>query len=74
MGARIKTTSKCCFYHKRRSFVNEQAKRVYKTSDRATAVISLMLHGGIAQLGERLNGIQKVRGSIPLTSTNKRRV
>ena len=26
--------------------------------------------GGIAQLGERLNGIQKVSGSIPLTSTN----
>ena len=26
-------------------------------------------HGGIAQLGERLNGIQKVRGSNPLTST-----
>ena len=25
--------------------------------------------GGIAQLGERLNGIQKVSGSIPLTST-----
>ena len=27
--------------------------------------------GGIAQLGERLNGIQEVSGSIPLTSTNK---
>ena len=25
--------------------------------------------GGIAQLGERLNGIQEVSGSIPLTST-----
>ena len=24
--------------------------------------------GGVAQLGERLNGIQEVRGSIPLTS------
>jgi hypothetical protein len=38
--ARIKTTSKCCFYHKRRSFVNKQAsvseaKRIYKTSDRS---------------------------------------
>ena len=29
--------------------------------------------GGIAQLGERLNGIQEVSGSIPLTSTKKRR-
>ena len=26
-------------------------------------------HGGIAQLGERLDGIEKVRGSSPLTST-----
>ena len=38
--ARIKTTSKCCFYHKRRSFVNKQAsvseaRRIYKTSDRS---------------------------------------
>ncbi len=27
--------------------------------------------GGIAQLGERLNGIQEVSGSIPLTSTKR---
>ncbi len=27
-------------------------------------------YGGIAQLGERLNGIQEVSGSIPLISTN----
>ena len=26
-------------------------------------------HGGIAQLGERLNAIQEVSGSIPLIST-----
>ena len=30
-----------------------------------------MLLGGIAQLGERLNGIQEVSGSIPLISTKK---
>lgn len=29
-------------------------------------------HGGIAQLGERLNGIQEVMGSIPTISTNKK--
>ena len=29
-----------------------------------------MLYGGIAQLGERLNGIQEVRGSTPLISTS----
>ena len=28
-----------------------------------------ILYGGIAQLGERLNGIQEVSGSIPLIST-----
>ncbi len=27
--------------------------------------------GGIAQLGERLHGMQEVIGSIPFTSTNK---
>ncbi len=30
-------------------------------------------YGGIAQLGERLNGIQEVSGSIPLISTKKYR-
>ena len=30
---------------------------------------SAIEHGGIAQLGERLNGIQEVSGSIPLIST-----
>ena len=30
-----------------------------------------MGYGGIAQLGERLNGIQEVSGSIPLISTKK---
>ena len=30
--------------------------------------IILLSYGGIAQLGERLNGIQEVRGSTPLIS------
>ena len=30
-----------------------------------------MTFGGIAQLGERLNGIQEVSGSIPLISTKR---
>ena len=29
-------------------------------------------NGGIAQMGERLNGIQEVSGSIPLISTSKK--
>ncbi len=30
-----------------------------------------IVYGGIAQLGERLNGIQEVSGSIPLISTTE---
>ncbi len=30
--------------------------------------------GGVAQLGARLNGIQKARGSNPLVSTRRRTV
>ncbi len=29
-------------------------------------------YGAIAQLGERLHGMQEVSGSIPLSSTNKK--
>ena len=32
---------------------------------------NIIEYGGIAQLGERLNGIQEVSGSIPLISTKK---
>ena len=41
------------------------------TKIRACAIIT-SARGGIAQLGERLNGIQEVSGSIPLISTNKK--
>ena len=36
-------------------------------------LIAILLRsvGGIAQLGERLHGMQEVSGSIPLTSTKK---
>ena len=33
----------------------------------------LFSYGGVAQLGERLNGIQEVMGSIPTISTSKNR-
>ena len=39
------------------------------THAKSFAIISLLSHGGIAQLGERLHGMQEVSGSIPLTST-----
>ncbi|MBS1171655.1 MAG: hypothetical protein H6R12_485, partial [Proteobacteria bacterium] len=32
---------------------------------------SRLFRGGIAQLGERLHGMQEVSGSIPLTSTTQ---
>ena len=31
----------------------------------------MTLRGGVAHLGERLHGMQEVRGSIPLISTTK---
>ena len=39
-----------------------------RTNERLFATI-VALDGGIAQLGERLHGMQEVSGSIPLTST-----
>ena len=36
---------------------------------RCAAVARKVSTGGVAQLGERLNGIQEVSGSIPLVST-----
>ena len=35
------------------------------------ALDSCITCGGVAHLGERLNGIQEVRGSIPLISTKR---
>ena len=34
-------------------------------------IISASFAGGIAQLGERLHGMQEVSGSIPLISTSQ---
>jgi hypothetical protein len=59
-------------------FAEENEKRIL-TNTRYPAKITFVLYGtntrqtpicgGIAQLGERLNGIQEVSGSIPLIST-----
>ena len=35
------------------------------------SVLLYQLYGGVAQLGERLNGIQEVMGSIPTVSTSR---
>jgi hypothetical protein len=36
-------------------------------------LVLVFVNGGIAQLGERLHGMQEVSGSIPLTSTKGQR-
>src|SRR5438874_12850129 len=38
---------------------------------RRNALGGAQYNGGVAQLGERVNGIHEVRGSIPLASTDK---
>jgi hypothetical protein len=45
-------------------------KALYK-GEFAVYNLASVLQGGIAQLGERLHGMQEVSGSIPLTSTNR---
>ncbi len=49
-------------------------RRVFRKMPKSSRVLSIVIgfstqRGGIAQLVARLNGIQKVRGSTPLTST-----
>ena len=41
---------------------------------RRNRIVCNFLYGGIAQLGERLHGMQEVVGSTPTTSTNQRTV
>jgi hypothetical protein len=48
---------------------NACCKGIYKAEFDVYNLASV-LQGGIAQLGERLHGMQEVSGSIPLTSTN----
>lgn len=42
-----------------------------KTDIAPNEKVNMVKYGGVAQLGERLNGIQKVNGSIPSVSTTK---
>ena len=52
-----------------RSF-RKKVRRAYLYCGKPFAIIR-RLFGGIAQLGERLHGMQEVSGSIPLTSTKE---
>ena len=54
---------KCCKNAKNVLTKRKTLDIIHKLSDSTTE------YGGIAQLGERLNGIQEVSGSIPLIST-----
>ena len=54
---------KCCKISKNVLTKRPSVDIIHKLSDRTIE------YGGIAQLGERLNGIQEVSGSIPLIST-----
>ena len=49
----------------------ESKKGGYPEKCRAISSFPLLLGGQIVDLGERLNGIQAVSGSIPLISTIK---
>ena len=49
-----------------------QADRLH--SAEKSFIIPPSFEGGLAQLGERLHGMQEVSGSIPLSSTKKNRV
>ena len=46
----------------------------YLQSETSLLYSCFCTNGGIAQLGERLHGMQEVSGSIPLTSTNSAEV
>ncbi len=43
---------------------------VWNPPDRLVGAAARPFPGAVAQMGERVNGIHEVRGSIPLGSTN----
>ena len=53
---------------------NRNAASKKLISRKSSKIKGFRFHGGIAQLGERLNGIQEVSGSIPLISTKNGRI
>ena len=56
---------------KRREQVTEQHANFDEHKGYTVKIRIMLVSGGIAQLGERLHGMQEVSGSIPLTSTIK---
>jgi hypothetical protein len=60
----------CGFYAVSYTSVKAHSKKIL--DNQSAFCYYTFAHGGIAQLGERLNGIQEVSGSIPLISTKGR--
>ena len=52
-----------------KNLISRKNKKFILTKTPFQKILPIDLKGGVAQLGERLNGIQEVRGSIPLVST-----
>ena len=61
--------SNLCFISETAGFVNTFLKIASNIKSLVRKSSAKSSYGGIAQLGERLNGIQEVSGSIPLIST-----
>jgi hypothetical protein len=53
------------------NYLQKPYQKVFTTSKVPFRISFLFCKGGIAQLGERLHGMQEVSGSIPLTSTTE---
>gem|GEM_PF-6097594 len=49
--------------------IQKLSNELYCDYFQKTVILNIQIHGAIAQLGERLNGIQEVVGSIPSSST-----
>ena len=48
---------------------NPRSRRAFIVVQFPGIILGKSLNGGVAHLGERLNGIQEVVGSIPIVST-----
>ncbi|MDB5835276.1 MAG: hypothetical protein JWR14_5106 [Caballeronia sp.] len=57
----------------RTNYFQMLGQKVFTTSKVPLRISFLFCKGGIAQLGERLHGMQEVSGSIPLTSTTEQK-
>jgi hypothetical protein len=57
----------------RRNVKLKSVDKLQRRMLRGSIISGMALPGGVAQLGERLNGIQEASGSIPLISTKIKR-